>query len=164
MKRTLAMGLAVLCLLVGCTGRMEPPAAPKTEPFSYSSKVFYFVEDGGILAVDMEGRIIDVDNPQNISLPEASQAEDVQIQVAADGSATLTLDYPYSFAYTQPIYADSQDAPEAFARAALEEMLGNAIWDYTLKDVQVVEQREGRIDFLMHYDLRLARNATNFAG
>ncbi len=162
MKRMLLIVIAALCLLCGCQAEQKEPPAQAVEPFTYTSSVLYFIEGETIQAVDTEGRLIEVDNPQQIKLPEGSRGENVEIQVHADGQATLTLDYPYSFASIHPLRAASEDAPEAFARQALEEMLGNSIWDYTLKEVAVVNQMPHRIDFLMTYDLVVSRNATEF--
>ena len=163
MKRMLMAGLCALCLLCGCQAEKQPPAQA-VEPYTYPSKVLYFNEGDTIQAVDLEGRVIAVENPQAIQLPEGSRAEEpVEIQVHADGSASLVLDYPYSFTYQHPIRASREEAPEAFARAKLDELLGSSVWDYTLTDVSVVQEREGRIDFLMTYDLELARNAVEFS-
>ena len=163
MKRMLLMVMVALCLLCGCQAEQKEPPAQAVEPFTYTGSVLYFIEGETIQAVDTEGRLIKVDNPQHILLPEGSRGENVEIQVNADNQASLSLDYPYSFASIHPLRAASEDAPEAFARQALEEMMGNSIWDYTLKDVAVVNQTPNRIDFLMTYDLVLSRNATEFS-
>lgn len=164
MKRMLAVLLAAICLLCGCQVKQETVSAPTIEPYTYTNSVLYFIEGETIQAVDLEGRLITVENPQGIQLPEGSRADEaVEIQVKADGTASLELDYPYSFTYQQPIRANREEAPEAFARAKLEEMLGSSIWDYTLKDVAVVRETEGRIDFLMTYDLEVMRNAAEFS-
>ena len=98
MKRILAALMAVMCLLCGCQAKKETAPAPAIEPYTYTSKVLYFNEGDTIWAVDLDGRLITVENPQNIKLPEGSRAEEaVEIQVHADGKASLVLDYPYSF-------------------------------------------------------------------
>ena len=163
MKRLLMVGIAILCLLCGCQAQKQPPASV-VEPYTYTSKVLYFIEGDTIQAVDLDGRLITVENPQDIQLPEGSRAEEaVEIQVHADGTASMVLDYPYSFTYQHPIRASREEAPEAYARAKLDEMMGSTIWAYTITDIAVVKETEGRIDFLMTYDLELARNAAEFS-
>lgn len=169
MKRMISLLALVMVLACGCTkpSPTEPPMA--IEPFQYSSPVIYFVTDEGVKAVDSEGRVILVDNPDNIPIQSTDSADRLEIQVGSDGVAKAVLDYPYSVQYmAMPVKADREEAAQVYAQWLLECQLANgssdAIWDYQLKEVAVVNEQGGRIDFLMTYDLTVARNATAYNG
>ena len=113
-----------------------------------------------LLAVLANGEVIALQNGEgSAAIYSGCTTDQLQVKVQASGEKTAVAGYPFTMGNALPVYSDYAEAPEAFAKVLLDNLIANgqpdAITSYKLHRVELVEAGgEGKQTIHMEFDVQ----------